>query len=214
MNIRTLAPLGLIAGGLAVGAVLVGAASAAGSGAGGQTPDPRTSSYEYPGSFSYATSQSFMSIPGIPGESVVRGHVNQIDIGDVTGGMAAPALWSGGGGGGSVGKPTMQPITLSKHLDKTTPTLMAKMTKGQMISSVVIYVDSVDQENNAKPKYKITLTSALVTKDTFVIDSADNSQIENLELTYQKIQYDYFANGGSTPTTTFNYDVLANKTNS
>jgi type VI secretion system secreted protein Hcp len=59
-----------------------------------------------------AADDATMVIPGVPGESTVAGHNNEIDI----------VSWSWGVLGGS-GSNTVHALTITKRLDKSTPSL-------------------------------------------------------------------------------------------
>ena len=95
---------------------------------------------------SASTIETLLSIPGLPGESSVRGYENWIDLDSVSVGVVDRAC---------------SRITAIKKLDRASPALSASALSGLLYSSMVIATVKVGAEQAEFLRY--TLTNVIVT---------------------------------------------------
>jgi type VI secretion system secreted protein Hcp len=106
-----------------------------------------------------ATVSGFAEVDGIPGESTVKGHENEIDV--------VTLHWcvtnqTDPSGGGSAGKAVLDGVVIGKHTDLATVPLVRAAATGQHIERVVITL-----ERGAKPPFAflvIELEDVVVTR--------------------------------------------------
>lgn len=138
-----------------------------------------------------ASTDMFLKLETIKGESKDDAHKGEIDIQSFTFGLQNGGAWSTGGGGGA-GKVAFQDITIHKVADSSTPALMQACASGQHIKSGVLTVRKAGGKQ--EEFYKISLTSILVS--SVVNTGADGAALsEVLALNFEEIKFDYKEQG-------------------
>lgn len=163
--------------------------------------------------FAQSAVQSFLTIPGIPGESVDSEFRDAIDIHSFGFGVKGPTSLEQGKSE-RVGKPEQSPITVIKNVDRATLELFLACVTGKTIPTAEISTRQVGGKQ--KTFYKITLFD--VTIATLNNDTANNgttaSLVESVALNYAKIKITYTPqrpDGTSGPAIDVGYDLKANK---
>lgn len=156
----------------------------------------------------------FLKLDQIPGESIVKGHANEIDVLAFSWGVSNPATISSAGGGLTSGKPSFQELSLTKYVDLASPQLMTAAATGKHIASATFTVLRSNGTGLAN-YYTVTLTEVLVTSISTGGSGGEDRMTENITLNYAKIKIDYYQqkpDGSISLGGTFTYDVAGNAT--
>lgn len=163
--------------------------------------------------FAQQAVQSFLTIPGIPGESVDAEFRDAIDIHSFGFGVKGPASLEQGRSE-RVGRPELSPVTIIKNVDRATLELFLACVTGRTIPTAEISTRQVGSKQ--KTFYKITLYD--VTIATLNNDTAQNgttaSLVESVALNYARIKITYSpqrSDGSSGPAIDVGYDLKSNK---
>lgn len=130
----------------------------------------------------------FLSVAGIPGESIDENHADWIDVLSFSHGISQPT-------GGltttrSIGRSEHGDFTITKELDKSSPKLALACCSGQHITEVVIEVCRADTGD----KYMAyTLTDVIVSSisQNGASQGAEARPIEEVSLRYGRIDWTY-----------------------
>jgi type VI secretion system secreted protein Hcp len=153
----------------------------------------------------------FLKIDGIKGESHDSSHKDEIDI----------LAWSWGasqsgsahlGGGGGAGKVSVQDISFTKYVDKSTPLLLKACCNGQHLSEINVVVRKAGE----KPlEYlKLKLSDCLVSSISTGGSGGQDRLTENVSLNFAKFQVTYTAQdakGAAAGEVPFAFDIKLNK---
>ena len=104
---------------------------------------------------------TFMTIPGIPGESQVEGFRNAIEVYSFSWGLSNPATLSGYGFNSS--KTSFAELTIAKRFDKSSPKLMQALVAGQRLQSLTLALVIAGPNSGNKPFLTYQFTPVLVT---------------------------------------------------
>ncbi len=135
-----------------------------------------------------ATTDIFLQITGIDGESTDDNHIDWIDVLSFSMGMSQP--WDGSVG---IGQIIMEDIVLVKQVDKATPKLMEKCAKGEVIPSVILEVSLVDGKRPTYYKYELknVIVSSFYSKGDINAHATETFTLhfEWFKVTYSEIDY-------------------------
>lgn len=157
-------------------------------------------------------SDIFIKIAGIPGESFVSGHENEIDVLSWSWGVSNIGTAHGGGGMGA-GKASFTDITITKQVDKSSPALYKVCADGKHITEATL----VCRKAGEKPLEYITivmqeiLVTGIHTADSF--GQGNGSGNETVTLNFGKVKYKYVqqtAEGSAGDIVDFNWNIRAN----
>jgi type VI secretion system secreted protein Hcp len=133
----------------------------------------------------------FLKLDGIKGESQDHKHKEEIHIESFSWGMAQMGV-SGMGGGGGAGKVSVQDVSISKYLDKSSPELMLHCANGKHIKEGLI---TVRKAGETPVEYlKIKLTDILVSGVQHAGHGSD-LLTESLSLNFAKFHVEYQEQG-------------------
>jgi len=152
----------------------------------------------------------FLKLDGVKGESKDHKHEGEIHIESFSWGMNQTGAHGAGGGGGA-GKVSVHDISVTKFVDKSSPTLMLFCANGKHIASGLITVRKAGE----KPlEYmKIKLEDILVSSVQHAGHGSD-LLTENVTLNFSKFQFEYQeqkADGSGQPGGAMGWDVKANQ---
>ena len=152
----------------------------------------------------------FLKLDGIKGESKDHKHKDEIHIESFSWGLSQTGAHGTGGGGGA-GKVSVNDISLTKHVDKSSPVLMLHCASGKHIKEGLI---TVRKAGDKPVEYlKIKLTDILVSSVQFAGHGSD-LLTENLTLNFSKFAVDYIEqkpDGSGEAPVTMGWDVKANQ---
>ena len=135
-----------------------------------------------------ASTDYFLKIEGIPGESKDDAHPDEIDILSWAFGGAQAGSFGGAGGGGS-GKVNFQDLSFTKKLDKATPELLLKMADGTHITEAVLVCRKAGTE--PLEYLKFTFSDLLVSSYSTGGSGGDVFPHENWSLNFSKYEVEY-----------------------
>lgn len=191
--------LGTLGGGLALSGVSASLAAAA---------DPLTGA---PMAAVSAASGAnyFLSIDGIPGESVDADHRDWIDALSFSWGASSAAATTTGGGGGA-GKATVTDLFVSSMLSQASPKLFLAVMNGKHAKTAVL--EGVRRGGDQPLRFlKLALEDVLVT--SYQSSAGDETPFDAFSLAYGRIRYSYWLQNadGSQTEVAVGWDVKAAK---
>lgn len=133
------------------------------------------------------STEMFMNIDGIPGESTAAGHENEIDVTKWSWGMSQSGGTQAGGGGGGK-KVSVQDLSFTKFTDAASTKLMQHCCSGKHIKEAKLTVRKVGDH----VEYLIiTMSEVGVTSVSTGGSSDEDRPTENVTLTFQKVKVEY-----------------------
>jgi type VI secretion system secreted protein Hcp len=153
----------------------------------------------------------FLRIEGITGESQDANHQGWINVDSFTWGAMQPGNMGVGGGGGA-GKVQYRDLTVQASIDKATPAIMRYLSNGKHVSKLEV---SVCKAGGSQIEYcRITLEDVLITNVIF----HGATQRDLIGISYQfpaaKIKNQYWeqsANGGKGAESQSGWNIKENK---
>lgn len=129
-----------------------------------------------------------LKINGVDGESKIKGHENEIDVLAWSWGMSQSGTMHVGGGGGA-GKVEVQDLSLTKYVDKATPTLIKMCCNGKHFKEVLLTARKAGEQ--ALEYFKIKMSDVLVTSVNTGGSGGEDRLTENVSLNFAKVEVDY-----------------------
>ncbi len=130
----------------------------------------------------------FLKIEGVEGESTDKAHPKEIDLLSWSWSGSQSGSGHGMGGSGS-GKVSFSDLSITKHIDKSTPTLTFHMAKGKHMPKATLVV----RKAGDKPlEYlKLVMEDVLVTSMSTGGSGGEDRLTEHLTLNFAKLEYTY-----------------------
>ena len=130
---------------------------------------------------------AYLKIKDVPGSSTDKGHENWIEITSHSFSMHMP-IGAGPGGVRNAGRVNMDDFTLTKAVDKSSPSLSQHCCKGTFFPTMEREVMNANGERNKLLKY--TLEGVYIT--SFRTDHhAGTVPVEVVSLSYGKIKWEF-----------------------
>jgi len=149
-----------------------------------------------------ASTDMFLKIEGIDGESSDSGHRGEIDIQSWSWGVSNAGSMSAGSGGGA-GKASFSDLSITKRIDKASPLLMTACATGQHIPKATLTVRRAGKNGDDYMRYTLEDVTCTSVQDS---GSSDTLPTESLSLNYTKIQFEYLEER-ATQWTRFGWDL-------
>lgn len=153
----------------------------------------------------------FLKIDGIDGESRDAGHTDEIDILAFNWGASQSGTMHGGGGGGS-GKVSVQDVSFSKYVDKSTPNLVAYLCSGKHVAEATLTVRKAGETPVEYLKFK--MTGILISNYSTGGSGGDDRMTETFSLNFKKFEVFYTPqadDGSAQAEIVTGWDVAANE---
>lgn len=130
----------------------------------------------------------FIQIGSLKGESRDKVHAGKIDVLAWSWGMSNSGSAHVGGGAGS-GKVNVQDLSITKYIDKSTPSLMLAACNGKHFDKATLIVRKAGE----KPvEYVIVeMTDVLITSLSTGGSGGEDRLTENVTLNFAKVHVDY-----------------------
>jgi type VI secretion system secreted protein Hcp len=151
-----------------------------------------------------------LKIDGVDGESVISGHEGEIDVLSWSWGMSQSGTMHNGGGGGS-GKVSIQDISFTKTVDKTSPNLIRACCNGEHFAEAILLVRKAGKD--PLDYFKVTMSPVLVTSVSTGGSGGDDRLTENVSLNFAKMTIDYTTqkeDGTGDAAVTLNWNIEKN----
>jgi type VI secretion system secreted protein Hcp len=153
----------------------------------------------------------FLKLNGIEGESTDSVHAKEIDVLAWSWGASNSGTTHFGSGGGA-GVANVQDLSLTKYVDKSSPTLLLKVMNGAHITDATLVVRKA---GSTPVEYiKIVLTDVLISSISMGGSGGEDRLTENVTLNFAKVEYTYtytdqYGKTLASPVT--RWDIPANK---
>lgn len=153
----------------------------------------------------------FLELTDIDGESQDAIHEDKIDILAWSWGMVQSGTTHMGGGSGG-GKVSVQDISVTKYVDKSTPTIMQKCCTGEHIAEGSLIIRKAGGE--ALEYVVIDMEDIIITSVSTGGSGGEDRLTENVSLNFGKFTYTYTeqeADGSAGAEVPVTYDIAANE---
>lgn len=131
----------------------------------------------------------FIKIGDVEGESSDKSHGKEIDVLAWSWGMSQSGNMHQGGGGGA-GKVSIQDMSITKWVDKSSPNLMMACSNGKHFPEATLTIRKAGGE--APVEYLIiTLKEVLVSSVSTGGSGGEDRLTENVSLNFAQVQVDY-----------------------
>jgi len=152
-----------------------------------------------------------LKLEGVSGESVIDGHEGEIDVQSWDWGMTQSGTTHIATGGGA-GKVNIQDLTITKWVDKSSPTLMKYCCSGKHFPSAMLTL----RKAGDKPVeyYKVTMKKLLITSIQTGGSGGDDRLSETVMFNFAKLKVDYTPqkeDGSAEATVTVGWNIATNK---
>lgn len=136
-----------------------------------------------------ATTDYFLKIDGIPGESGDGKHKDEIDVLSFSWGASNSGTMAYGGGGGA-GKVSMQDFHFTMKINKASPLLFLHCSNGKHIPSALLTVREAGekQQEYLKVKFSDFIVSSYTTGGS---GGSDIKPVDSISLNFSKVEFDY-----------------------
>lgn len=152
----------------------------------------------------------FLKLDGIAGESADKAHGKEIDVLAWSWGLSQSGSFHVGGGGGA-GKANFQDISLTKWVDRSTPTLINKIATGEHIKSATLVVRKAGK--SPLEYVIIEMEQIMVTSLSTGGSGGEDRLTENVTLNFAKVKVSYVpqkADGTGDPKIEFGFNIAEN----
>ncbi len=129
-----------------------------------------------------------IKIEDVDGESVIQDHEDEIDVLGWSWGMSQSGSMHVGGGAGS-GKVNIQDVSLTKYVDKASPSLMQACCNGTHLTEATLTVRKAGKD--ALDYLKIKMSPVLVTSVDTGGSGGEDRLTENVTLNFAKVEVGY-----------------------
>lgn len=153
----------------------------------------------------------FLKLKGIEGEAKDSKHANEIDVLAWSWGMSQSGTMHMGSGGGS-GKVSVQDLSLTKYVDKSSPNLMMFCSNGGHIQEAVLTVRKAGTD--PLEYIVITMTNVIISSVSTGGSGGEDRLTENVTLNFEKVKLTYnpqTEKGGGKGGIDYKWDIAANK---
>jgi len=130
----------------------------------------------------------FIKIGDIKGESQDKTHGGEIDVLAWSWGMSQTGDMHGGGGGGA-GKVSVQDVSLTKYVDKSSPVLMQACSDGSQYKEAALVVRKAGK--TPLEYLVITMNDVIVTSVSTGGSGGEDRLTENVTLNFRTVKVDY-----------------------
>jgi type VI secretion system secreted protein Hcp len=130
----------------------------------------------------------FIKIGDLKGESVDSKHKDEIDVLAWSWGMSQSGTTHHGTGGGS-GKVNVQDLSITKHIDKSSPNLMQYCCNGKHFAEALLTVRKAGE--NPLEYLKIKMQDLIISSVSTGGSGGEDRLTENVVLNFAKFHVDY-----------------------
>ena len=152
----------------------------------------------------------FIKIGSLKGESRDKTHKEEIDVLAWSWGMSNSGSAHVGDGAGS-GKVSVQDLSITKYIDKTTPDLMLAACNGKHFDKAVLVVRKAGE--TPLEYLTITMEEVLITNVSTGGSGGEDRLTENVTINFAKVNVDYkeqSATGGVGATPSMGWNIAEN----
>jgi type VI secretion system secreted protein Hcp len=154
--------------------------------------------------------QYFLKLDGVPGDSADEHHANEIDIISASFSVLQPQMQRFVGSLATAARTEIQPVTLTKFIDKSSPMLFLKCATAKNIPTAVITARKAGE--GGRDFYTITLSDVWIA--SLAQSAGEGGVLESVSLSFSKIAISFTPqnpNGSLGTPITATFDIKANK---
>jgi type VI secretion system secreted protein Hcp len=129
-----------------------------------------------------------LKIEGLPGESVIKGHENEIDIDSWSWGASNPGSMHRATGGGT-GKVSVQDLNVMKKLDKASTELLLSCCNGKHFGKVNLY--AYKSGENPLNYFMIEMSDVIVSTYSVTGSEGNETISEHISFNFAKVKVEY-----------------------
>lgn len=131
----------------------------------------------------------FLKLEGITGEAQDNKHPGEIDILAWSWGASQSGTMHTGGGGGG-GKVSIQDLSITKYIDKSSPVLMMYCSNGKQFKEGLLTVRKAGGDDPVE-YLKIKMTEVIVTSYSTGGSGGQDLLTENVSLNFAEVDVEY-----------------------
>lgn len=132
----------------------------------------------------------FLKLEGIKGESRDDKHKEDIDVLSWSWGMSQSGSTHSGSGGGS-GKVSIQDLSLTKYVDKSSPVLMKMCCNGEHFKKANLYVRKAGGKTGGVEYVKIEMQDGLISAVSTGGSGGEDRLTESVTLNFARVKVEY-----------------------
>ena len=154
----------------------------------------------------------FLKIGDIKGESVVDGHVDEIDVLGWGWQMSQPGTTHTDTGGGGTERAEIGDISIIKNSDAASPALYLAIMTGEHIPEAILTLERAGQDGRI-PYLIITMTNVIVTSARLGGSTGDTTPVEQITLNFAQVRIEYYPqsrDGSAASPIEVTWDIAAN----
>jgi type VI secretion system secreted protein Hcp len=152
----------------------------------------------------------FLKLDDIKGESVDSKHAGEIDVLSWTWGASQSASFQSGTGGGTA-KVNVKDLTVTKLVDRSSPTLMGLCFTGAPVKSAVL---SMRKAGGTQMEYiNITMEDAVISSTNSANTPGQEQLTETITMNFARVKFNYTPqkpDGSADAAVKFGYDIAKN----
>lgn len=131
----------------------------------------------------------FLKLEGVTGESQDKTHTGEIDVLAWSWGMSQSGTMHIGGGGGA-GKVSIQDLSVTKYIDKSSPVLQMYCSNGKQFKEGTLAVRKAGGDDPLE-YLKIKMTEVIVTSYSTGGSGGQDLLTENISLNFAEVDVEY-----------------------
>lgn len=154
----------------------------------------------------------FLDIKDIPGDSDISGFAKQIEVLSFSHGVAAQVTGDVSNTNRTSGRPMHQDFSLTKYVDKASPSLNQQCCEGKSIGKVTVTIGRND-DGEILPFLVYVLTDCVISSVS-IGGGGGGKPVESVTLNYSKIEWKYTSQketGGKEGEVVGKWDLAENK---
>jgi len=152
----------------------------------------------------------FLKIDDVQGESRDSVHKGDIDVLSWSWGMSSSGSMHVGGGGGA-GKVSVEDLSFTKYIDKSSPILLLYAANGDHFNEAKLVVRKAGKA--PLEYFTLTFTNVLVSSVSMGGSGGEDRLTENITLNFEKVEWKYIEqkdDGSGGPDIEGGWDISAN----
>jgi type VI protein secretion system component Hcp len=159
-----------------------------------------------------AATDLFLTWPGIVGPSAVQGHIGDIELASYS--QTASNTFHPNTGGGGAGKAICGKITITKHIDSTSPVFLGMVLSERVTAGPVIFTFAKTGVKTDTTFYTVTLRNVVPTSITQSDSTGDDTITETIVLAASQFVFSFtpqMPSGSPGTPVSFGWDCAANR---
>ncbi len=130
----------------------------------------------------------FLKLGDIKGESLATGHTEEIEVLSWSWGCSQTGTTHSGTGGGT-GTASVQDLTISKYVDKSSPTIVQACCQGTHMANSVLTLRKAGGKEPVE-YLRLTLKEVLISSHSVSFSGGDQA-VENITLNFAQFNMEY-----------------------